>query len=102
MVCANCGRDFKENNKEKGFYTQQNDHFMKKYRMFGFVCAHCGFHNTILSVPVEVPFIRSGRTFDKLDSIVTEFRNNIETFFKERGKLHYQLSLLKEDESETK
>lgn len=102
MVCAACKKDFKESETDRGFYTQQNDHFMKRYRSFGFVCSYCGFHNTIISVPIEVPFIRSGRTFDKLDAIVAEFRSKVEEFYKERGRLSIQLSLLKENDTETK
>lgn len=101
MICSNCRRDFKESELDKGFYTQQNNHFMREYRQFGFVCSYCGFHNTIISVPVKVPFIRSGRTYEKLDAIVAEFRAKIEEFYKERGKSSIQLSLLKDNDAKT-
>lgn len=101
MQCANCLRDFKEDEKEKGFYTQQNTHFMRPFRQFGYVCPACGYHNTIFHVPVKVPFIRSGRNYDKLDSIVEKFRKDVEEFYKERVKLKNQLSLY-ENDTETK
>lgn len=86
MQCARCERDFREDEKEKGFYTQQNDHFLRPFRQSGYVCPHCGFHNMIFHVAVPVPFIRTNATYDKLDLIVEEFKTKVESFYRERSK----------------
>jgi len=99
LNCANCERDFKEDDSNRGGgFTQQNAHFGRPYRMFGFSCPWCGFHNTVFAVPVKIPFVRSGRTYDKLDVIIERFKTDIAAFYANRKELQGQLSLYEPDE----
>jgi hypothetical protein len=83
MQCANCEMDFKEDKEKKGFFTIQNPHFMKPYRVYGMVCPHCGFHNTVFVIPVPISFVRSARTDGIQDKIIEGFKDEI-TAHKER------------------
>lgn len=96
MTCANCGKDFKEDPDEKGFYTQQNTHFGRPFRESGYVCGFCGFHNTIFQIPTKVQFTRSARTFNKLDAIVDKFRAEVEAFYNDKTKHRIQLDVFNE------
>ena len=100
MECSNCLKDFKEDEKEKGFYTQQNPHFGRPFRQFGYVCPHCGYHNTVFHIPTRVPFLRTGRTYDKLDAIIERFQKEVENFYKERNKNKLQHTLFGESDEQ--
>ena len=103
MNCAKCDKDFKEDESLKaGGYTQQNAHFGRPFRQFGYSCPFCRFHNTIFAIPVKVPFIRSGRTYDKLDALVEKFKNDVAAFYANRRELQGQLSLYEPDDEPTK
>lgn len=93
MQCAHCLKDFKEDESSKGFYTNQNEHFMRPFRVFGYACPFCGFNNTMFQIPIEIPFIRTSLTFDKLDAIVKDFRINVEEYLKNKSKYKVQLDL---------
>lgn len=93
MICARCKRDFKESDDARGFYTNQSDHFGRPYRIYGYTCSHCGFNNTVISVPIEIPFIRESRTYERLDAIVENFRKEAEEFFKTKSRYRIQLNL---------
>jgi|GEM_PF-2544768 hypothetical protein len=101
MICARCKRDFKEDENRRGFYTNQSDHFGRPYRIFGYTCSNCGFNNTVISIPIQIPFIRESRTYDRLDSIVEDFREKVEEFYKTKSKYKIQLDLY-ESESDSK
>jgi hypothetical protein len=98
MQCAHCEKDFKEDESSKGFYTNQNEHFMRPFRVFGYACPFCGFNNTMFQIPIEIPFMRSSTTYDKLDGIVKEFRNQVEEFYKSKNKYKVQLDLYDKNE----
>lgn len=86
MQCAKCHKDFKEDEKHKGFFTQQNDHFMRPYRTFGISCPFCGFHNMIFQIPIQFPFIRTARTYESLDKLVADIKTMLEEFLKSKNK----------------
>jgi rubredoxin len=88
MTCANCDHDFREYSEDnrEGGYTQQNYHMGRPFRQFGYSCPNCGFHNTVFSITVKVPFVRSARTYDRLDKIVEKFKDEVIDFYKTKGK----------------
>jgi len=84
MLCPNCNRDLKENSNKQSFYTKQNKHFGKPFRSFGFVCGHCNFHITMIQIPINSSFIRTNRTYFKLEEMVMEFQNKLKEFYDSR------------------
>ena len=100
MLCTHCKKDFKEDENVKGFYTNQNDHFMRPFRMFGYACPFCGFNNTMFQIPIEIPFMLSSINYDKLDLMVEEFRKQVEEFYKSKSKYKLQLDLYGDHEQE--
>ncbi|MDP4176292.1 MAG: hypothetical protein Q8933_20090 [Bacteroidota bacterium] len=99
MQCPKCKRDYKDvkEDKDKGYFTQQNDHYYKPYRMFGFMCPSCGFHATVFSIPTMVPFVRSGRSHGELNRIVAEFQQRVIDYSE---KHHISAGFLFEEENE--
>lgn len=91
MQCPKCGRDY--NNTQPGVphgnFTKQNNHDHRPFRQFGYSCGYpdCGFHATVISVPVDVAFNQTGRTYEELDRIVIKFRNEVEEFYKKRKNI---------------
>ncbi len=91
MQCAKCEHDLKENKALGGGYTHQNNHFMKPFRVHGYTCPHCGFHNTVFQIPINIPFIRTAKSNSTVEKIVSEFKKQIEehanrvTAIKEKG-----------------
>lgn len=78
MICPNCNNDYRDNENEKSYFTQQNVHFGKKYRTFGYQCGHCNYHATIFQIPIKIPFQRTKKALKEIDNIVTQFKNEIE------------------------
>jgi len=77
MKCPNCEFDLKENEQRQGSYTQQIEHFGRPFRVFGYLCGNCGFHITMIQIPVNTQFKRTERTYDKLDSLVSDFQKDV-------------------------
>lgn len=102
MQCANCLKDFKEDDKVKGFFTNQNEHFGRPYREFGIMCPFCGFHNTVISIPIKIPFVRSSRTYDRVDAMVEKFKMELEEYYKSKSKYRTQLNLYDDTETDQK
>lgn len=98
MQCPNCDFDFRESENKKSFYTQQNEHFGKPYKVNGYVCGNCGFHVTMLHIPIKSSFFRTARTFNELDNIVTEFQEKVRQFYDNRKT--NQISMFSFDDEE--